>query len=333
MHALSFIPHYLWLINCPTAAFFISLITMPGYSITGVFIFYYVLIMTGAVERIKKKDLSHLLIFFIFLLIQIFSFKPRIVIQDTLNNFILPRMVLLIVGSGMLISLIYIIISLIKIREHSVNIQNYFSAIEKIDMKWFINILYFPILFLSVSVAGFLITFWHKPSWYVMISDLIIFILMLFTSAFYIINQPERLKEKSNAIGANKKAKEKYAKYKLNIEDQKKYLKLLNEYMEQNKPYLNGSISIRELAEELKIPYYYISIVINNLLKKNFYDYINEYRIHEVVRIFKKTEDKDTANILTIAFECGFNSKSTFNSVFKKIMGTTPSRFRDNLKS
>jgi AraC-like DNA-binding protein len=162
---------------------------------------------------------------------------------------------------------------------------------------------------------------------------------MLFILAFYIINQPDLSKENLemysilNNLNAkqNNTAAKRYEKANLDMQTQETYLRLLNEYMEKNKPYLNERITIKDLSEALNVPYYHLSIVINNLLKKNFYDFINEYRIREVLSILKESRN-EAVNILSIAFKCGFNSKSTFNRVFKNKMGTTPSLYKNGYK-
>jgi AraC-like DNA-binding protein len=67
--------------------------------------------------------------------------------------------------------------------------------------------------------------------------------------------------------------------------------------------------------------------VINQNFNRNFYDFVNEYRVREVLRLM---EDSSRVNdkMLTLAFDAGFNSKPTFNAVFKKITGRTPSDYR-----
>jgi AraC-like DNA-binding protein len=99
------------------------------------------------------------------------------------------------------------------------------------------------------------------------------------------------------------------------------------QFMYENKPYLNENITIKDLSCEINIPSHHLSIVINNRLGKNFYTFINDYRIKEALSILDDPENSD-ASILAIAFRAGFNSKSTFNSVFKKITGKTPSEYR-----
>lgn len=102
--------------------------------------------------------------------------------------------------------------------------------------------------------------------------------------------------------------------------------------MEKNKPHFNEGITIEEIADAFNIPYHHLSIVINNLHKKNFFDFIDDYRISEVLDILNRSKN-ETVNILTIAFKCGFNSKSTFNRVFKNKMRTTPTMYKNRCES
>jgi AraC-like DNA-binding protein len=102
--------------------------------------------------------------------------------------------------------------------------------------------------------------------------------------------------------------------------------------MQSEKPYLKPNLSLSDLSLMLGISSHNLSEIINTQLKKSFYDFINSYRIEEVIRLMK--EDKNEAySILSIAFDSGFNSKSSFNMIFKKLKGQTPSHFRNLLKT
>lgn len=97
----------------------------------------------------------------------------------------------------------------------------------------------------------------------------------------------------------------------------------VEEYMVSNKPYTNPKLSLNELAGKLKLPPHTLSRVINDGFEKNFFDFINSYRIDE----FKKRVDNPkfkNYTLLSIAYEVGFNSKTAFNRSFKKITGQTP---------
>jgi AraC-like DNA-binding protein len=108
-----------------------------------------------------------------------------------------------------------------------------------------------------------------------------------------------------------------------NIEE----IKNLISYMKKEKPYLNPSLSIRNLAEEIEMNARDLSILINQNLDKHFFDFINEYRIAEAKKILKDPS-KIEHTILEILYEVGFNSKSSFNTAFKRDTGLTPTEYR-----
>nr|WP_246615772.1 helix-turn-helix domain-containing protein [Aquimarina litoralis] len=97
--------------------------------------------------------------------------------------------------------------------------------------------------------------------------------------------------------------------------------------MNEEKPYLDGAISLTTLAGSLNVNPKALSFVINEYLHKNFNHYINDWRIEEVKKRLNN-EEYDKFKMLTIAFDCGFNSKSTFNLAFKKATGLSPSEYR-----
>ncbi len=86
-------------------------------------------------------------------------------------------------------------------------------------------------------------------------------------------------------------------------------------------------ISLQSLSEELTVPAYQLSWVINKKMNITFSGLVNSYRIEEVKKRLASAQDKDK-NILDIAFDSGFNTKTSFNRVFKKMTGITPSQYR-----
>jgi len=104
----------------------------------------------------------------------------------------------------------------------------------------------------------------------------------------------------------------------------------LQQYMVEEKPFLNPSLTIQELSHATKIPVRDLSLLINHKLQQHFYDFVNTYRIENAMAILKdRTKSKVT--ILEILYEVGFNSKSSFNTAFKKHTGSTPTAYRKNL--
>lgn len=98
--------------------------------------------------------------------------------------------------------------------------------------------------------------------------------------------------------------------------------------MEETKLYLQSELTLQDLATQLDIPSYQVTQAINEGLDKNFYDLVNGYRVEEAKRLLSDPAGKNS-KILTIGMDAGFNSKTTFNTVFKKFTGLTPSEFKE----
>ncbi|QRY56205.1 helix-turn-helix domain-containing protein [Sphingobacterium siyangense] len=104
----------------------------------------------------------------------------------------------------------------------------------------------------------------------------------------------------------------------------------LKQYMIEEKPFLNPSLTIQDISSEIGIPTRELSVLINHRLGQHFYDFVNTYRIESAMEILKDVT-KRKVTILEILYEVGFNSKSSFNTAFKKHTGNTPTRYRKNM--
>jgi AraC-like DNA-binding protein len=125
-----------------------------------------------------------------------------------------------------------------------------------------------------------------------------------------------------NLLTSKEIIKEKSIDEKANSE-----LEKLKKYMISEKPYLNPSLSIRSLSEEIKMNARDVSVLINQNLNQHFFDFINEYRVKKAMEILKDAAKKELT-VLEVLYEVGFNSKSSFNTAFKKHTGLTPTQFR-----
>jgi AraC-like DNA-binding protein len=102
----------------------------------------------------------------------------------------------------------------------------------------------------------------------------------------------------------------------------------LSQLMQEKKAYTDAELTLEKLASLMKTPRHHISEVLNQYLHKSFYQFINEYRMQEVLHLLDYCRRQDvTPNILSIAYEAGFNSKSAFNQYFKKTTGFTPTEY------
>jgi len=99
------------------------------------------------------------------------------------------------------------------------------------------------------------------------------------------------------------------------------------EYMNENKPYLNHLLTLDNLSNQLLLQPRLLSQIINRHFKQNFFEFINGYRVLECKLILEKPGN-EKITMLQVMDESGFNSKATFNTFFKKLVGMTPTQYR-----
>lgn len=97
--------------------------------------------------------------------------------------------------------------------------------------------------------------------------------------------------------------------------------------MEEQKLYQDSELKLADLAKELSISSHNLTEILNQYMGQNFYDFVNHYRVKEVKQKLLGPDSKNKT-VLALALDAGFNSKSSFNSLFKKQTGMTPSQFR-----
>jgi YesN/AraC family two-component response regulator len=103
----------------------------------------------------------------------------------------------------------------------------------------------------------------------------------------------------------------------------------VKKFVLENEPYLDSSLTIQELAKQVNIPVRDLSVLINHHMNQHFFDFINEFRIQKAMQILKD-QSKNKLTVLEILYEVGFNSKSSFNTAFKKHTHKTPTEFRNS---
>lgn len=119
----------------------------------------------------------------------------------------------------------------------------------------------------------------------------------------------------------------KYQKSALTSEQTKTYIERIRQYFDESEPFRNSELKVSDVASALDIPTHHLSQAINQELNINFFDFTNEYRVKKVKELLMNTKTFHF-KIFAIALEAGFNNKTTFNRVFKRHVGITPSQFR-----
>lgn len=131
----------------------------------------------------------------------------------------------------------------------------------------------------------------------------------------------------SESINLKEAVQQTPKKYQYNTKEMKELGAQLTLLMEEERPYLMEDLTLYHLSKELATTDKKLSVLLNQHMHISFYDYINTFRIDEVKQ---KINDKVYSNytLLAIAYECGFKSKTSFNRIFKKNTGVSPSQYK-----
>lgn len=251
---------------------------------------------------------------------------------------------------------VYLIASLRLIVAYSLRLKQNFSSVEKINLNWlrdlFIAFFFLWCVFSLASAYAPRYSVWRESVYFVQLMNAVVVSVMGFKGLRrpQIFTRPEALQtvediqagsnvapeismslDASQALADNTE-KEKYRKSSLTDEQSAKILHQLTQLMETDRPFLEPELTLPELSDRLSASPNHVSQVINGVLKKNFFDFVNEYRVRESKKLLI-TPQYSHFSILGIAMEAGFNSQNAFYSAFKKHTGMTPSQFRKQKRS
>ncbi len=227
---------------------------------------------------------------------------------------------------------IYWFLGLKLILTHRKNVPLYFSNYTgKNTLTWLILVLTLFLVLFIASFAGFYI---ENVLGLGMIRYSTLpfnFTVFTFIMVYFGMNQSviytglSRIKN-NGKVSIHNDTIAKYAGSILSEEQIEDLSKTIIEFLRQKKSYLNPDYNLQMMADDLDISKHKLSQVINSGQKKNFYRFINEFRIEEVKQLLTDPNYKHYS-VLGIAMECGFNSKTSFNRIFKEITGATPTEF------
>lgn len=305
-----------------------------AYWLEGPLLLWYVRSLIYRDYRLKRFDLIYLVPFIAYGLFEYFSYfrfdnatKVAMLQGYTPYN---ETLLNLVIGFGReVLRVVFGVLALMEIRNCRRQIRDTYSNIDKIDFKW-----------LLILVGGFLVL----RSWAVLVnvaltlaahldimvdfrtmglaSNYTVFILisaMIFFSLSYssMFEGLEGREPKGQAGDAND---DKPAVDRQLVEK-------ITRYMEEEKPYLAPTLTLEQLSTQLEMPKRTLSNVINRHFERNFFEFINHYRIEEAKRCLADPAQAEQT-VMEIMLDSGFNTKATFNSFFKKLVGMTPTEFR-----
>ncbi|WP_370900398.1 helix-turn-helix domain-containing protein [Chryseobacterium gossypii] len=288
--------------------------------LTPVVFYFSVLLYTNPSFKFKISDLKYFILPVIFL--------TNLLLQSFENLISRSFFELVFIGLILLQALFYTGFSYLTVRNHQKRIQQFSANTEGINLNWLeyiilvifiINIVYviYNLSYNSTSLNAFIN---------------IAFLLVIYFIAYYSLKQKEIYpvgeKQRGELISINDDPESGENRKKLIPDEELARIKTqLEHLMESRKPYLDSELNLIRLSELLSVSSHHLSYVINTGFGKNFFRYINEYRIEHAKELLKD-DSNDKLSILGIAYESGFNSKTSFNTTFKKLTGQTPSEFK-----
>lgn len=309
----------------------LSRISWLQLSLLGPLIYLFTKKMTDAGQQLIPKDALHFLPFLIYLIIlspwllQSAATKRALLMDfnglSRLDFGWLNQLSLCMITA-------YLLLSLSLLRKFRKTIENTFSDISNRRLVWLRQFISGILVILIVSALGFYGRKWQVPViTHFYHYNYFLVVAMVYWLAAKCLLQPEifspdRIKQTSDG---------KYRKSGLQASGEKTIYDKLLDHMAAERPFLDPDLTIFTLAEQLKVSRHHLSQAINEQAKKSFHDFVNHFRI-EAVKL--RLEDPASAHysILSIAMDCGFNSKATFNTTFKKLTGTTPSAYQKSRK-
>lgn len=215
--------------------------------------------------------------------------------------------------------------------KHRVRLVNEFSNIEsnkRVTWLFFVIIFYNLYCFLLL-VSGIFNIFLHVDYPVLPIINYSTLLVMVYILGFYGLQQELIFKKESEALVlVNGNGNGKNNSQFLSAEQTEIIKGHLYRYFKDKRPYLNSELSMDMLSKELGYPKHHITEVLNKEIGKNFFQFVNEYRVEAVKEMLST---KSYFSIEAIGYECGFNSKSSFFSTFKKSTGFTPLQYRSTL--
>lgn len=227
--------------------------------------------------------------------------------------------------------IVYAVLSLKLLNQYRSNLKQYYSALKKINLSW-LNLIIYGFLIWRVVYMVYMIrmvyitNIFQKLATHGIFGEYFLFVVemgfLLFASAlvYKALTMP--------IVSVHADVLKKYKTSPLNETDKKRFLQRIDSFMRVERPYLEPTFTLNDLAKKTSVPIRYVSQVLNETLNQKFYDYVNQYRIEETKKMLSDPS-LSGKNITEVFYDAGFNAKSVFNKAFKKHVGLTPRQFRE----
>ena len=314
-----------------------------GYWLEGPLLLWYTRSLIYKNYRLRLKDIIYLLPFILYVGYQLIFYysldvTDKKIIQEEYDLNLAPQIMNYVTLFRESFRVALGVLCLIEIKRYTQHIHTNFSDIDKIDLTW-----------LKILVTGFLVI----RTWAVIVAAMIILsisfgiktdfetmgllgnyttFLLVSVLIFFGLGHSsvfEGLEQRQNNEPEPVKDEQEPENQKDKIRPE--LIDQVSRHMETEKPYLTPALTLEKLAGQLRIQPRLLSNIINRHFDCNFFEFINSYRVEEAKRMLADNNHADKT-MLDIMLDVGFNSKATFNTLFKKKVGMTPSEYRKTVQ-
>ena len=301
--------------------------------------YLYVLSVCFADFRLKQKHLLHAIPFIIINIIFVLSLYflndvDKKIFYDHREQSFQMYLLFIVLGIQTVLYSIGIFLTLKKYRE--IYQENYTNPKTSI-LKWLFQIAIVLFVLYYLSIVKNIIRYADFDFLWIWSNTILQFLILVVTCWFVLkaLNHPELFRGIDSKLQLARDIIPKENKNLVEIKDTQNDLitaqiSVLKQYMIEKESFLDPSLTIQQLSNQIDIPVRDLSILINHHMDQHFFDFVNDYRIQKAMSILKDPLKRDLT-VLEILYEVGFNSKSSFNTSFKKYTGLTPTAYRNAL--
>ena len=298
-------------------------------------IYLYIKSITTSEFRLRSRDSFHFLPLFLFVVYRITIYTLDLMepgFQDVQNGTLKlsldePYVQPLMTAFGFAQMLLYLAFTLQLFFNYRKKINAFFSNTYKLELNWIRNFLFvYSFLFLydvvQTVISAFFVELGYTQQWWLVFFSGIAITYVGIKGYF---TDTTKLKKLNFSFSPNKISVPELQNIRKK-EVSEEAIEQIKTLMEIEKPYLDPELNLIDLAKRANMSRSQLSETINLGFNKNFNDFVNMYRI-EAFKKMIAAEKHEQLSLLGIAFECGFNSKATFNRVFKKLTQSSPTEF------
>ncbi len=314
----------------------INYFLIDTFFLLGPLIYFYVKSVSQAKFRFKTKDIWHfvpMILVLLYRIIMLIVDANQTGFENVQNGWLFEQLHMKFLDEILynisIFSLgFYLLISFQVYLKYRKNLHDLFASSHKRELKWLRNfILVFALLFLMINVFKELdssvFSLSYRDFWWGHLAAALTMIYLGWQGYFSDIQRLLSEQEAAGSLQISSSTAD--DSYPINMEE-------IKTQMLTNKWYLNPNLTLAGLSKELNIQAHQLSSILNKNESTNFNDFVNQYRVNEVKEQIKEGKAKDYT-LLTIAYDCGFNSKASFNRNFKKWHGSSPSDFLAHLSA